>query len=69
MTGYFKRRAKIRCEDCDGFGGFDIQLGDDDDCEWQECETCDGTGRVDNPDEPDPDAEDMTPYKDNLLGD
>lgn len=67
MAVSFFRTPKIRCPDCDGFGGREIDL-DDGDVEWEECTTCDGTGRVEDDTEPDPDAEDMTPYKDNMLG-
>lgn len=62
-----KSRAKqVECPDCEGSG----VLLDDLDCEY-ECPNCNGCGVVwlDNWHEPDPDAEDMTPYKDNVLGD
>lgn len=54
------------CFACKGEGYF----VDEDDNE-HECEECGGTGVIwlDNWYEPDPDEEDMTPYKDNVLGD
>lgn len=57
----------VDCRACQGDGVFI----DEDDTEHP-CEDCDGTGSVwldDDWYEPDPDAEDMTPYKDNVLGD
>ncbi len=63
-----KRRRQSECPDCEGTG----VLLDDLDCEY-ECPNCDGCGMVwyENTDELDydPDVEDMTPYKDNVLGD